>query len=375
MKRMFIILIMLTLIGLISCSEKNFKIFTTKITPKEITGSKSFNNLGLSNYTSVINNLVVDSTTFLSRLGSFRLDSKDFSKGTLSLFDYSYARNPDGYPVLDEIEFSYYSKWGFSTMELKNPLLLKNTEYFKFKQKLNDKTVELKERRKYLLEDAPADLRNCLFNTKYLITSQPVNNNVTRKITKNLDLNIKITLSEILKLTKGLNLTDSETNIILKYVSNQQDSLKLDGKYVSARLDDRYIEQIYQNIYKYKDNLNTLPKNEFIDNLLYYLHSSQKSNLALNSAVFAFQFTGENTSIKFKESDLSGDLKTKLSVQQIAKLEADINASIKKTVNSKLATSFSNMWVVMFGTDEVLDKLNINMLDMYKKEYIIQNVK
>ena len=79
-----ITIILLILFGLgfgTMWAQQKFKIFNTEISAKDITGSKSFNDLGVYFNTDIINNLTDDISTFLWRLGSIRLDANNFKKG------------------------------------------------------------------------------------------------------------------------------------------------------------------------------------------------------------------------------------------------------------------------------------------------------
>jgi hypothetical protein len=347
------------------CSEY-LDIFGIKLKAQDISGNKSFNDLGLQNATTTFHNLTDDTATYLWRLGTLRLNKYNFQAGTIPLFDLSTNYHKEGYPLLDEIDFQFYKEKGFQIIELQNPRLNKDSlEYKNFKEGFyNLKSSE--EMRHYLWDTAHYwTFRQLLMRSKYFINEQPIifNQTVKEKFTANINLTLKADIKNLVKVSFAyrdssqakINLV---TNALLERAMTRVFNIK--GYYITAKFNQAYIDEIR---YFIQDNpLDNKFKNgidQFKVNLDQYLNDTDTSTLGLNTAVFAFRFRGKNTITKTEVDSITADISAvfHLDPTSALSLSTSVKIAFTKHLNSYFSNEFSKVWIIKFGTDDVLEKL------------------
>lgn len=340
--------------------NQNFEIFNTKIKARDITGGKKFDDLGVYRSTSIISNLTDDEATFLWRLGSVRINSKIYREGMFPLFDLSLSNSKTGYPILDEIDFEFYEKWGFPILEARYPKIKSITNYQEFKNTIIDSSTSIINKRSYL-HNYEGVLKDSLLSTRYVINKQKVRNTVSEKISKNFSSEINLEVSA--EYLKSLGIEDSQiksvNNLIQKLLSN----LILDGYFISARFDYRYIDIINKRISTIDKSYLQQNPNTFNTNLLWYIESEET---ALNSALFAFQFSGSKSSVDslLIKNELS--LATGINIDKLGVLSAIVSNKVNKEIERNFSNEFSKVWLIGFGTDKQLYYLNLQDVSRIK---------
>ncbi len=353
------------------CSE-SFKIYGANITAKEVLGITKFNDVGLYWETKkIIDNLTDDTSTYFLRMGTIRLDQYDFNKGTKNLFNLSYSANGN-YPVLDHIDFDYYKRFGFEKMELDNPSLTSDTGYINFKKYIiNSKSDSLT--RIYLWNIATPIFRNKLLQTRFFINSQPISDN--KKIKKHFSFtgtaSLKANLSKMLKGVSNANLSAG----IGAYIDNiASQNFNVTGHYVSIVFQEEYINQICYVLANTNDS--ELKDDEFSVNLKEYL-SKTDSNVALNSGILFFQFTGSYNKSVINKDSISANLQGTfgLSPTQALSIGTTINLSWAKQLEENYDNSFSKVWIIRFGTHYRLDdSLHLRSTEVRSKTIVNKEI-
>jgi hypothetical protein len=365
MRNTISLLILSLLISINAYSQRNqkIKLFGEKIKAQEVTGINKFNDLGTFAATSVINDLTDDLNTFLWRLGTVRINKNNYREGVFSLFDLSNYNNSNGYPILDLIDFKYYSEVGFNLLEKKDSTLLKNKNYSDFKSSFIKGNLE--EKRKILWLDSNNKIREKLFNSKYYVNIQPITNVVSKKLKRTITDTLTIDFKNIIDKipTEKLNSTNkAKLTNYLQNVNEKNKNILFEGQYVSAVFNTRYvsiIDFIISGVKKEELDIN----NEFEYNLKRYLENVNDNSkdivkYALNSAVYGFKFSGSYDLVKTDSLDIKTELD--ITADLSAEISNKLNLEIEKTYNRTFKNEFDKLWIIMFATDGVLYKLNSN---------------
>ena len=369
MKTKLLFLVILMLLGSSSNAQRQkFNIFGTSIKAKDITGVNSFNDLGVYNFTSVINNLTDDTDTYLWRLGSIRLDSKNFRKGTIPLFDLAYANHKEGYDILDLIDLEYYKDWGFTILETKDTSIVHKKGYKEFKKNILNET-NTNNFRSYLWDDDNRYFRNILFKTKYVENIQQVSNKFTKNYSNNLTINLNIDLDSLKQFAKSNKIDSVKFDSFSKFKKALDRTLELKGIFISVTFNYRYIDYINEH-FKKLDSLRE--DNEFNEHFNDYL-KSKKANIrnqtpALNSALFAFRFDGDFDKTIIDTTYIRAHLGAGFSVKEITNINTYIKDEYKKQINDHLTNSFSKVWIIGFGTDAILEDLKFKVVEKEPKK-------
>lgn len=348
--------------------QEKLKIFKTKIKAEEVTGRSKFNDLGVIYSTDVIDDLTDDTATYLWRIGSIRLDYKNYKKGAISLFDLSVSNHKGGYPILDNIDFTYYHDIGFNILESREPTLINDQKYLDFKKSLNDSTKHLLTKRNILWQDANYNFRNKLLATRYFENEQLISDDVVKKITNELTANVAIDLSGVVQYAKtiGVNIDTTKADIKSYFKKTISKHLNLKGYYTSAIFQYKYIDMANYIISNLDLNaINKIPNDEFNEHLMYYIKSD---SVALNSAIFAFKFRGSYSQINFDTTSLKATLKADITTQNLIKLSTNLNDQFSKQVSQTFTNNFSKVWIIEFGTDAILNELKLKDIDYTEKK-------
>ncbi|WGH75654.1 hypothetical protein P8625_00385 [Tenacibaculum tangerinum] len=364
MKKIIYLLFVSLFISTNVYSQKNQKIelFGEKIKAIEITGIKKFNDLGTFSTTTVINDLTDDLDTFLWRLGTVRYDKNNYRKGIFSLFDLSNYDSKDGYPILDLIDFKYYEEVGFELLETKDSLLREDDNYLAFKTsfKSGDQTAK----RKLLWKQENYEIREKLIRTKYYVNVQPISNDVTKKLKTTITDSLNVDFKSVIDKIPSSKLDDTnkaKLSNYLKKVNEKNQDLLLEGEYVSAIFNTRYIS-IVEFIISGVKNTDLDLENEFDYSLNKYIKNIHNTNKkvkkhALNSAVYGFKFSGRYDLLKINSLDIKTELN--ISVSLSVEISNKLNLEIENTYNRTFKNEFDKLWIIMFATDGVLKNLNI----------------
>lgn len=360
--------------------KQKFKIFGVKITANEIVGNNSFNDLGLLYHTTVINNFTDDSATYLWRLGSVRINAKQFKYGTFPLFNLSYANNKQGYLLLDSIDFSYYNEYGFSIVEAHDSIIKNDNKYIEFKEYIKNDMHSLLEKRIFLWQHKNDKFRQKLFDSKYFKNVQNIHfkDSTLKKLRNAVGLKVGTNLNEMLSLIsiskKNNNdtLSSADSLAVKMYFSRViTNVIKLEGTYVSTRFRDEYINKIDCIIRRINTFDPVLAEdNEFNENLMAYLNDTTEdclsNNYAINSSISGFKFTGAQKITKVVQDSLISDLSAFLNLDKLAasKISTVVKTSLSKDIDRVLTNEFSKVWLFMFGTDYKIDTLKFkNAMD------------
>ena len=359
------ILFISLLISISSYSQRNqkIKLFGEKIKAKKVTGINKFNDLGTFTATTVINDLTDDLNTFLLRLGTVRLNKNNYKEGVFSLFDLSNYNNPEGHPILDQIDYKYYSEVGFNLLEKNDSTLLNNKIYKEFKSSFITGNIEKKRNLFWL--DSNSKIRQKLINSKYYVNVQPISNTVSKKLKRTITDTLSIDFKNIIYKIPTEKLNASNKAKLTNYLQNVNEKNKdilFEGQYVSAVFNTRYISIIDFIISGVKkEDLNV--DDEFEYNLKRYLENANNNSkdivkYALNSAVYGFKFAGSYDLVKTDSLDIQTELDITASLS--AEISNKLNLEIEKTYNRTFKNEFDKLWIIMFATDGVLYKLNSN---------------
>lgn len=359
------ILVFVFFISLSGYSQRNqkIKLFGEKIKAKEVTGINKFNDLGTFTATTVINDLTDDLNTFLLRLGTVRLNEKNYREGVFSLFDLSNYNNPEGYPILEQIDYKYYSEVGFNILEKKDSTLLQNKTYKDFKSSFIAGSIEKKRNLFWL--DSNSEIRQELINSKYYVNIQPISNTVSKKLKRTITDTLSIDFKNIIDKIPAEKLNVSNKAKLTNYLQNvnkKNKDILFKGQYVSAVFNTRYIsiiDFIISGVKKEDLDVN----NEFEYNLKRYLENTNNNSegivkYALNSAAYGFKFAGSYDLVKTDSLDIQTELG--ISADLSVEISNKLNLEIEKTYNRTFKNEFDKLWIVMFATDGVLYKLNSN---------------
>lgn len=345
--------------------SQKVKLFGEKIKAKEITGLNKFNDLGTLKNTSVINDLTDDLNTFLWRIGTVRIDKYNYRKGVFSLFDLSNYDNSKGYPTLELIDFKYYEEVGFILLEKQDSTLIYDTKYLAFKKSFKQGKGDAK--RKLLWLDSNYEIREKLINSKYYINIQQISSKVTKKLTTNISDSLKVNFSKVINkipIEKLSDNTKAELENYLNIKNQKNQDLLLNGEYISAIFNTRYISIVnfiigglkQSDLDKYNEFDNRLI--QYIENINSDIDSDKESKFGLNSAVYGFRFSGNYNLIKIDSLELKGKLN--ISLETSVEISNSLNYEIKKSYNRTFKNEFNKLWIIMFGTDGVLNKLKLN---------------
>lgn len=323
--------------------------------------------LGLKFQTSVINNLIADTSTYLWRVGSVRLHFEDFTQGNMALFNLSNANSGTGYPLLDSIDYTFYREYGFQITEKRYPELISNHQYRSFKDTMCSLYKSVDQKRQYLWLDSNRELREKLLLSRYTINDQPItlNRKLKRKVTADFKNTATADLNKILKIAaaaKDSTTSQKADSVSLNlYFSRFIDrTLDIKGSFLTITFQEEYITRIHYIISNLPQNARiVMENNEFTNNLLKYVDSLRGSEFAFNSAMFAFRFRGGLSRTSISVDSVKSDLMALFNIgSQIAGSIATHAAFLfSKHVDETFSNQFSKVWLIMFGTDDRLNKL------------------
>lgn len=336
--------------------KETFKFFKAKLRPQQILGINKFNDVGFIYYTTpILNYLTDDTATYIFRLGSVRLDERQFEKGTFNLFNLSYSQGID-YPLLDKIDFEYYKRFGFTKMELDSTALLSNDGYKKFKKSITEAKTDA-EAKKVLWQDANFYYRNKLMKTRFFINSQPIQEN--KKIRKHFSANLSVSFkADVKKLLKGIGDLSAKAQVET-YIDNVVSSeFNVTGYYTSVVFQEEYVNEILSSLENTHISEVTNKQDEFSVSLKRYI---DMHGVALNTGILLFQFKGLNHSSKLITDSIATSLQGSFNLPalQVASITAMVNIAWAKQVSETFSNDFSKVWIIRFGTHYRLDSLHL----------------
>lgn len=356
MRNLLLLFLLLLNIGCVT-KKRTLVLFGEKIKAKEVTGINKFNDLGTQVSTTVINDLTVDYSTVYWNLGTVRYDKNVYTEGSFSLFDLSNYNHKNGYYILDLIDFTYYEEVGFNLVEKKNSTILKNANYIKFKESFLKSNQQQK--RELLWSDANSYFRELLFDSKYYKNIQKINNEVEKKFIRKFENNLDVNFDEAIK-SLDLDLSaaaNAKLKVLIKKFKEQK--LKLNGNYISIIFQPRYIGIADYIIRGFKkEDLDTT--NEFGNHLFKYINDTQQKDdkekkFAFNSAIYGFQFAGNNDIVKIDSLQIRDSLN--INLNKSIEIANKLNAEFDNYYNRTFKNEFNKFWLIMFATDAVFNKL------------------
>ena len=366
MKYTLLFLVLFPLFILLSCSQRNqrFRIFGTSLRAVDITGSKEFSGLGLRYYTTIISDLTDDTTSYMWRLGSVRLNVKDYTQGTMSLFDLSTANHTGGYPMLDKIDMTFYQERGFQLLESKDPSLMTKTEYVTFKKNICNESVSPSSRRQYMWQDANREYRERLLLTRYFVNIQPISleQKLVKKVVKDISAGLKSDVNSLMGIAHALKDSASQQpvdtlGLRFYFLKNVDRTLSLKGNYITVVFQDQYAKRVKYELSRTPASDQMIAAdNEFNNNLKGYMAAD---TVALNSALFAFKLSGGLDRTIISVDSIKSDLKTLFNIgsKQAASLALTASFMFSKRIEETFKNQFAKVWVFKFGTDALMDEL------------------
>lgn len=338
--------------------SQTFNIFGAKISASEVVGTSRFEDVGIRYYTSVIPNLSEDTTTYLWRMGTVRVSSNYYPNGTYPLFSLSSREHPLGFPLLDTIDREYYLSYGHQILELKNPSLLNEVKYKELLKIMRTKSV--KDFRTALFGEY-AEYRESFINSRYFINDQIISDSIVKKVLNETKINLSVSTS-IDQIVSDAIAADSASSrssdsaklsALIKRVLNKQTALH--GFYRSVNFRHQYVD-IANEIISSKNEKEIDTTNLFGKNLRFYIESK---NNALNTFMAAFKFSGQFNS----QTAVYDSIKAAIQAQfhfadsQAASVAAAVSHQYVKSINESFSNSFSKLWIIVFGTEQLMDKL------------------
>ena len=370
-KKYLLLLTLISLFGDLSAQNKreSFRIFGVKIKAKDVTGIKNFNEMGLKYFTRVIHGLTEDSSTYLWRLGSVRVNYKDYTDGTIDLFNLSHSNHFSGFQLLDSIDFTYYRNWGFQILEKREPLISNDPRYESFKDSISNPILSLGLRRQILWRNSNKDYREKLLLTRVFVNNQLIalNKKVVKKISANIQATLKTNLNDLLKMTSKV--VDTTTNqqvdslkLALFFSRTFDRTINLQGNYITAVLQTEYLNQLSTIINQIEENspIADPSLDQFNFYLRDYLQGPQSSEYATNSALFAFKFTGSLDKTLTSKDSLASTLSALFNIgsTQAAHLATTAGIVFSRQVTETFQNQFSKVWIIKFGSDQKFEELH-----------------
>jgi hypothetical protein len=349
--------------------SEHFRIFGIKLKARDIVGQKNFNEMDLKYFTKVINGLTEDSATYFWRLGRIRVNYKKYRDGTFNLFNLSNSHHPEGYPMLDSIDFTYYREWGFQILESRYPILKNDARYNQFRDSLSNAALSLLTRRAILWNDRYSDMRDKMLMTRFFVNSQVIslNRKILRKIGASINANVKSDINDLLKI--GSKLEDTVTHkkvdslqlaVYLNHVLDK--TVDLRGNYITAGFQSSYLNELSTiiNGVDSSDSIVNADANEFNRNLHDYIHGDGASWYATNTALFAFKFSGSIDKINNIRDSIASTLSALFNIasKQAASLAVTASLVYTKQVTETFKNQFSKIWVIKFGSDQKFEELH-----------------
>lgn len=342
---------------------ERFEIFGAKFKAKEITGSKNFNDIGLFYETKgTFNNFTDRLDSYRSLLGTVRIDSKNFKEGTFQLFDLSDADKAAGFTILDQIDFEYYTEFGFKILDT-SKTLIKDAKYIALRTFLIDPNKTNLVKRNKLWELDNMKYRHLLADTKYFINVQPVifSRKQVKKMSTTLKLKAKADISKVLegyfkaftasggkiKMEDTLGLTATLTTLINK-------TFEVKGEYLSIKYTNEYISKIVEVL---GNNPDTNGNDLFSKNLKKYLTDSNQTEYAINAGLFAFRFAGNFKRSSVSKASIETLLSTNLNITNTVVVQVALAVTNTYNVETEetLSNQFNKMWIIKFASDKRLD--------------------
>ncbi|HCD9233773.1 hypothetical protein CMT56_16025 [Elizabethkingia anophelis] len=355
MKTKLLVLVLLGWVAVVWGQQGKFKIFGTTLKAKEVTGINKFNDLGTIFNTSVINDLTDDLFTYTWRLGVVRKNYKDYRQGTFSLFDLSNYNHSEGYPILDSIDFTYYTEVGFNLIQSKDNSLMENPDYIKFKTDIL-KATSLVQKREILWKDSNSKWRDKLLKSRFFENVQSITNDTKKKLNVKIADSLNLNFDNIIKGLKDSLKVKGELKSFWNKYKNKQ--IFFEGEYFSIIYQARYIGIAKYIIGGLDSTKIKYYNDEFTNHLRDYVKESKV--FAINSALYGFRFEGKNNFNDRNIFNLESMAEIDLPVDMRTTILNRINMEINRSIETIFKNNFNKRWIIMFATDAEMDDLKFN---------------
>lgn len=328
---------------------------------KEVVGQNNFGGPPDSYRTKISKELVTKrSDDFYIDLGSFRRVPNDFQ--TIPLFNLSLQNK--SFPLLDSIDFDYYTSYGFDEVEKNEPKILEDANYRKFKAYIIDSTmIPLKKKKQYLFS-APSLYRNMLLMSRYEILKSDftVDSKKISKITADLKAQL-----DTIKVSTNAEVS-AKARAYFRQLADK--STKVKGYYVDARLHPFYINKI--SYYIKKTSELTVGSDEFALNLRDYVFST---TAAANTSLGAIQLSGTFDATTINTDSISSELSSRYSIPapEAIKIAASAKFTFEKNEERTFKNKFNNLFIVRYFTSSVIDDLEFLRSQLNKPVNSIRN--
>lgn len=337
-----------------------FYVFNAQIHASDVVGTSSFDDVGVKYHTTVIPDLSDDSTTYLWRLGTVRINSIKYKNGTYPLFNLSSRDADSGFPLLDLIDKTFYLAYGHQIIENKYPTISSNEDY-KGLMKILREGTPLEFRKALHYDEKYQKFKDLFLTSRFFINDQLISDTVVKRILSqtNIDLSVSTSIDQIISnAVKTSNSNDKpgdsvKLSALIKKVFNQHTGLH--GFYRSASFRPEYVDVINE-IVTGKMESDMSQTDLFERNLKFYINSK---NNALNTFMAAFKFSGHFGSERATYDSINAALKAQFHFgdSQAASVAAAISHQYVKDINETFSNSFNKLWIIGFGTDQLMDQL------------------